>query len=114
MKKLSALTGISFLILFTGCAPTTFLIGKDGNAAYFGRDRACFRKLLCIRGELDAVLASAELTNDQKKDFRTYVCSDERSFEKVLSLYLFLTPDEKSSLKKAFEKHGYDVNYIRC
>ena len=100
--------------LFVGCGPSTFLIEKDGSSAYFGSDRPFLRSMLCSRGDLKTILAHADLPADVRGDFLRYVCSDNRSFESTTSLYLFLSPEEKSRLKKAFEQQGYRGNYINC
>lgn len=100
--------------LLAGCGPTTFLIDKDGTFAYFGREKPYLHKTLCMREELKTILADAELPQEIQNDLQRAVCSDERSSDKVVSLYLFLTPEEKQKLKKAFEKHGYKVNQLSC
>lgn len=114
IKKSVLLSGLLPVLFLAACGPSTFIVTKDGYAGYFGRDQAFLRTLLCVRGDLEAVLASAVLPEEIKSDFRRYVCSEERSYDKVLSLYLFLTPDEKKSLKSAFEKQGYEINNVHC
>ena len=100
--------------LFAGCGPSTFRLDKDGTSGYFGSDRPPLRTMLCDRGDLKIVLDRAELPEDVRNDFIRHVCSDQRSFESTKSLYLFLAPDEKIRLKKAFEKQGYKINHIDC
>ena len=101
-------------VLFAGCGPSMFLISKAGTSANFERENPFLRRMLCERGELSLVLANAGLPQDLKADFYRYVCSDERSYDKVVSLYLFLTPEEKNRLKKSFKRQGYDVNSLPC
>jgi hypothetical protein len=101
-------------VLFAGCGPTTFLIGKAGSYTNFGRDKPFFRKMLCERGELSRILANADLPQDLENDFYRYTCTKERSYDKVVSLYLFLTPAEKTRLKNAFKRQGYQVNSLPC
>ncbi len=101
-------------IFAAGCSPATFLISKDGESAFFGRERSSFYRLLCTGEELKTILADADLSSDVKNDLYHYTCSDQRSYDKVVSLYVFLTPDEKKKLKSAFIKHGYEVNYLNC
>jgi hypothetical protein len=96
------------------CGPATFLIERDGTSAFFGRERPYLHTMLCDHAELKVVLRDADLPADVQNDFYRYACSEQRSYDKVASLYLFLTPREKINLKKAFEKHGYRVNYVPC
>jgi hypothetical protein len=102
------------VVLFSSCQPSTFLIGKDRSYAYFGRERAKQYQELCVRNELRSILTDSGLTDDMKSDLYEYVCSEQRSYDKVASLYLFLTPEEKKSLMTSFVKHGYEVNYVNC
>ncbi len=107
---------IALLIAFalSACGPSTFLINRDGVSSYFGRERGDLQKRLCMGNDLAAILSDTDLPSDIRDDFTTYSCSNERSSEKVLSLYLFLTPEQKHDLKQAFGRHGYEVNRISC
>ncbi len=102
------------VVLLAGCGPSTFLIDKAGTSAYFGRNNQYLNKKLCTSGELRLILADADLPREIESDFYRYTCSEERSYDKVISLYLVLTPVEKMQLKRAFEKHGYEVNRLHC
>jgi hypothetical protein len=102
------------MALLSGCGPSTFLINKAGTSAYFGRNSQYLNKMLCRKDELRLILADADLPREMESDLYRYNCSEERSYDKVISLYLFLTPAEKMRLKRAFEKHGYEVNRLHC
>ena len=102
------------MILVAGCSPSTFLINKAGTSSYFGNNSPFLHKMLCTRNELRLILADADLPREMQSDFYRYTCSEERSYDKVISLYLVLTPVEKKQLKRAFEKHGYEVNRLHC
>jgi len=102
------------VVLLAGCGPSTFLIDKAGTSAYFGRNNQYLNKKLCTSDELRLILADADLPGEIESDFYRYTCSEERSYDKVISLYLVLTPAEKLQLKRAFEKHGYEVNRLHC
>ena len=115
MKRLYGHIGATLcVLLFAGCGPSTFLIDKAGTSAYFGSNSPFLHKMLCTRDELRLILADADLPRVMENDFYRYTCSEERSYEKVISLYLILTPVEKMQLKRAFEKHGYEVNRLHC
>jgi hypothetical protein len=115
MTNLSGYIGaILCVVLLAGCRPATFLIDKAGSTSYFGRNSPYIQKVLCVKGDLKLILADADLPGGLEDDFYHYTCSEERSYDKVISLYLFLTPTEKKRLKEAFEKHGYAVNHLHC
>ena len=101
-------------LALSACGPSTFLINRDGVSSYFGRGGGTLQKRLCAGNDLAAILSDANLPADIREDFTIYSCSKERSSEKVLSLYLFLTPEQKKDLKQAFVRHGYEVNHINC
>lgn len=110
-----------YLILIIGilsvaaCAPTTFLVQKGENKAYyFGSERKEAYELLCKSGDLKRILRDAELEEEIKKELYEYVCGQDRSFEEVISIYVFLSPEEKKALKSAFVMHDYIINTVRC
>jgi hypothetical protein len=115
MKRLYGHIGATLcMVLLAGCGPSTFLINKAGTSSYFGSNSPFLHKMLCTRDEFRLILADADLPREVESDFYRYTCSEQRSYEKVISLYLFLTPVEKMQLKRAFEKHGYEVNRLHC
>lgn len=108
------LLAAALLAALTGCAPTTFLVSKDGSSTYFGRRNSSLALRLCSSGELANILDHADIRRVAKDGFFRYNCTEEYSREKVLSLYLFLSPEEKQELMRAFGDFGYEVNLIRC
>ncbi|MGE5237449.1 MAG: hypothetical protein ACM3ON_01465 [Chloroflexota bacterium] len=115
MKGSKALfAGLLLAMVVAGCAPTTFIISKDGRAYYLGRKSESLYNMLCRSGDLERILAETSMPDDLKKEFYRYNCSGERSKEKVVSLYLFLSPEEKEDLQRAFRRHGYTINYVPC
>lgn len=105
---------IPVLLLFAGCAPTTFLLSKDGYSTYFGRMNTGLGRNLCLSGDLQRALENAALPPIAKDGLYRHVCTDEYSWETVVSLYAFLSPEEKRELMRAFAKLGYEVNLVRC
>ncbi len=108
---------IGLMIAFLGgCTTSTFLIAKenDTRAYRFGSTSKRLKRILCESGDFRRVLRDAEIPEHLKPQFYEYVCTENVSKEKVVSLYQFLTPDERKSLKRAFVKHGYTVNYVPC
>lgn len=113
MRKLWLLLTL-LVFLLSGCAPSTFIVSNGIRAYYFGSEsRGAFR-MLCETGDLITVLNNAELPEEIKKDLYEYACTEQQSNEKVISLYTFLTPEEKKSLKQAFVRQGYTINSVPC
>lgn len=105
---------LTIMLMLSGCAPSTFIISKDGRAYYFGRESDELRKMLCDSGDLERILSETIMPEHLKAAFLRYNCSEERSEKKVISTYLFLTPEERKALKSAFIRHGYVINYVPC
>ncbi len=103
-----------FILLLTGCAPSTFIVSNGIRAYYFGSNSKGAYKMLCTSGDLARVLRDTELPDEIKKDLYEYTCSERRSNGKVISLYTFLTPEEKKNLKRAFVRKGYTINSVPC
>ncbi|MGW8273278.1 MAG: hypothetical protein ACWGN7_07815 [Thermodesulfovibrionales bacterium] len=105
---------IAFALVLLGCAPSTFIISKDGRAYYFGRESKVLRAMLCDSGDLERILSETIMPDNLKHAFLRYNCSEDRSEKKVIATYLFLNPDERKDLKSAFSRHGYVINYVPC
>lgn len=114
MKHLLAALAFIVLLASASCAPSTFIVSNDYGAYYFGSESDNLKRMICDTGDLERVLRDAEIPEHLKTDFYGYVCSEKRSREKVISLYAFLSPEEKRSLKRAFSMRGYMVNHVAC
>ncbi len=115
MKLLTKLISAALLCaLSAGCGPTTFIISKDNRAYYLGRKSESLHTMLCKSGDLERILSETIMPEDLKKELYRFNCTAERSKEKVISLYLFLTPEEKEDFQSVFRRHGYTINYVPC
>lgn len=116
MRKLFIKVALMLLVLMiAGCASSTFVITKGGeHGYYFGRVSKSLQRILCQSGDFKKILRDAQIPEHTKPEFYRYVCTKDADRDKVVSLYHFLSPEEKKSLKRAFIKHGYTVNYVPC
>lgn len=117
MKNLRSSATLAILLalpLLASCGPTTFLVSRDGYSTYLGRKTTDLGIRLCTSGDLQGVLASADIPPIAKDGFYRYICTNEYNWDKVVSIYQFLSPDEKKDLMRAFAKFGYEVNLVRC
>jgi hypothetical protein len=113
MKK-TALVLLAMISLSIGCGTTTFLVGKDGSYTFFGRKNTDLARNLCTSGELRTILDDAVIPAIARDGFFRYNCTPEYSRDMVLSIYAFMTPDEKRELWRAFARRGYEVNLVHC
>lgn len=113
MKK-SLIFAVLLSLLLTGCAPSTFIFSNGIRAYYFGSESKGAYEMLCISGDLEKILRDADLPEEIKEDLYKYVCTEDRSNGKVISLYTFLTPQERKNLKKLFIRHNYTINSVPC
>lgn len=102
------------MISLAGCGPTTFLVGKDGYYTFFGRMNTTLAHDLCTSGELRTILDDAAIPAIAKDGYFRYICTSEYSRDMVLSIYQFMTPEEKMELMRAFARRGYEVNMVHC
>jgi hypothetical protein len=105
---------LAMISLSVGCGPTTFLVGKDGRYAFVGRMNTTLAKDLCTTGEFRTILDDALIPAIAKDGFFRHICTSEYSREMVLSIYAFMTPEEKRELWRAFTRRGYEVNLVHC
>ncbi|MDA8084122.1 MAG: hypothetical protein M0024_10745 [Nitrospiraceae bacterium] len=101
-------------VVFAGCGPTTFIISKGTRAYYLGRKSDSLYEMLCRSGDLEQILSETTMPDNLKKDLYRYTCTEERSKEKVVALYNFLSPEEKKNFQDAFRRHDYTINYVPC
>jgi hypothetical protein len=113
MKK-TVLVLLAMISLSVGCGPTTFLVGKNGSYTFFGRMNTTLAKDLCTSGELRTILDDAMIPAIAKDGFFRHICTSEYSRDTVLSIYAFMTPEEKKELWRAFARRGYEVNLVHC
>lgn len=113
MKK-TAFVLLALITLTIACGPTTFLVGKDGYYTFFGRKNTDLAKDLCATGELRTILDDAKIPPIAKDGLFRHTCTAEYSRDMVISIYAFMTPDEKRELWRAFARRGYDVNIVHC
>jgi hypothetical protein len=113
MKKLQVtLIGMMAVLFLASCGPTTFVIHKEGSKAYYlGSESKELDQMLCNSGDLRQILAETSIPDTLKEEFYRYNCTEEHSKEKVILLYTNFTPQERTQLKSAFRRHGYDINY---
>ncbi|MDA8099309.1 MAG: hypothetical protein M0042_06755 [Nitrospiraceae bacterium] len=114
MKNVFIVLLSGILLALAGCGSTTFLVGKDGYYTFFGRKNTDLGKALCTTGELRTILDDAQIPGIAKDGFFRYSCTPEYSRDMVLSIYTFMTPDEKKELMRAFARRGYEVNLVHC
>ncbi len=109
------LMGILLAALLTWGCTNTFVVTKDGKSYFFGSKREGFQKMLCASGELKSILADTQLPLNIRDNLYKFNCvAAEQSKEKVGALYASMTPEQRRDLRLAFQKHGYDINYMEC
>ncbi len=101
--------------LFAEACSSTFLVTKDGKSYFFGSNKEGLYKMLCESGDLKSILADTQLSAKTKDDLYKYNCVPaEQSREKIAEIYTSITPEQRRDLRFAFQKHGYDINYLVC
>ncbi len=115
-KEAGILFSIIILVisLFAGCT-STFLVTKDGKSYFFGSEKEGLYKMLCESGDLTLILTDTQLPSRIKDELYKYNCVPaEQSREKISEIYASMTPEQRRELRFAFQKHGYDINYLVC
>ena len=105
---------IAGIVCLAGACSSTFTLTKNGRGDHLHGNSKAKYTMLCASGDLKKVLAAAQLSTERKEALYRYNCSDERSGEKVLQIYASMTVQERSDIKKAFRKEGYNINYRPC
>jgi indole-3-glycerol phosphate synthase len=69
---------------------------------------------LCTTGELRTILDDASIPALARDGLFRHVCTAEYDRDVVLSIYAFMTPEEKKELMRSFARRGYEVNFVHC
>jgi len=100
------------LLISAGCS-STFLVGKDGHGYFLGSGAEPLYAWLCSTGDAAKVLAATNLPEATRSSLYSALCSSSRSGDAVTGIYHSLPNDQRSSLQRAFTRHGYDINVVR-
>ena len=114
MNGVRRISGVFLLLFLAACGPSTFLLNRDGDSAYFGRESGSLHRLLCEQGDLKLILQETSMPANIQNELYRNDCAADRSVEKVISLYLLLSLREKLELQRAFKRHGFRINYLSC
>ena len=104
----SVLAVLTAMLLTSGCA-TTFLVSKDCYTYYFGSTQEELHRILCGTGDLQKILDDSKLPQDARDSLYRFQCVD-RSHDDVVRTYAALSGSQKSMLREAFIKNGYEIN----
>lgn len=111
----------SILILLaaflSGCGtPSNFVVYKTGTGKHFfvTSTRPEIKKYLCDTGDMEKILRDTDLPENIRKELMSSICASEKVKEKVLAVLDGMTQEQRSELKRGFQRNGYDVNIINC
>ncbi len=100
--------------VLAGCSANRFIVYKNGNAYYFASRSEGLKKMLCASGDFKKVLVAApSIPAATSRDLYYYTC-EKSNPNKVQTLFISLTPDQRKTLLNAFMAEGYDINFWPC
>ncbi|MDA8388152.1 MAG: hypothetical protein M0Z58_05755 [Nitrospiraceae bacterium] len=70
--------------------------------------------MLCDSGDFKKVLAAAPTIPPATSEGLYYYNCVKPDADKVQSLFISLTPDQRKALLNAFMSEGYDINFWPC
>ena len=100
--------------VFLGCSPNRFIVYKHGQAYYFATKREGLYDMLCKTGDFKKVLAAAPTIPPATSKGLYYYNCVKPDANKVQSLFVSLTPDQRKNLLDAFMNEGYEINFWPC
>ena len=109
--KILVVLAIAGMAAITGACSDSFLVYKQGRGYFLENNSETKHTWLCKSGELEKVLADTRLDTDLRDRIYRYNCSEDRSKEKILETYSSMTIAQRTDLKNAFKKNGYEINH---
>ncbi len=95
-----------------GCSSNNFLVYKDAKHFYVTSNGPELKRILCDSGDMDKIAVDSKLPAQLQKDLKDGICSNNKVKERLMALLEGMTKEQRSSLKDAFRKNGYDINVI--
>jgi hypothetical protein len=118
MNRISSIAAVAVLAaLLSGCGTSSnFVLYKSGTGKHFfvNSTRPEIKTYLCDTGDLEKVLNDSTLPANVRQDLVSSICATAKVKEKVLQVLDSMTKEQRSELKSAFQRNGYDVNIINC
>lgn len=98
--------------LAAGCSSANFLVYKDAKHFYVTSDGESLKKVLCESGDINRILNDSGLPEALQNDLREGICSSNKVKGRLMATLEDMTPEQRSSLKLAFQNNGYEINTI--
>lgn len=103
---------VAALLGLGGCSSNNFLVYKDAKHFYVTSNGPELKRILCDSGDMDKIAVDSKLPAQLQKDLKDGICSNNKVKERLMALLEGMTKEQRSSLKDAFRKNGYDINVI--
>lgn len=105
------MVGLVALGLF-GCSSNNFLVYKNAKHFYVTSNGPELKRVLCDSGDMDKIAHDSQLPDQMQKDLKDGICANTKVKERLMALLDGMNKEQRSSLKQAFRKNGYDINVI--
>lgn len=99
-------------LLMTGCSSGNFMVYKDAKHFYVTSTGPELKRILCDSGDMDRIAVDSKLPQQLQQDLKEGICGSNKVKERLMALLEGMTKEQRSSLKEAFRKNGYDINVV--
>ncbi len=95
-----------------GCSSNNFLVYKDAKHFYVTSNGPELRRVLCDSGDMDKINKDSKLPDALQKELKEGICGTNKVKDHLIATLDKMTKEQRSALKDAFRKNGYDINGI--
>lgn len=100
------------LLMAGGCSSNDFRVYKDGKSYYLTSGNPKLGQLLCDSGDMDSILKDSGLPTLLQNGLKEGVCASSKSKERLADTLNGMTKAQRSALKDAFRRNGYEINKV--
>lgn len=95
-----------------GCSSGNFLVYKDAKHFYVTSTGPELRRILCDSGDMAKIAKDSQLPEALQKELKDGICNSNKVKERLLATLEGMSKEQRTALKAAFQKNGYDINVV--
>lgn len=88
------------------------MVYKNSKHFYVTSNGPELRRILCDSGDMDKITKDSMLPDPLQKELKDGICTSNKVKERLLATLEGMTKEQRTALKTAFQKNGYDINVV--
>jgi hypothetical protein len=103
---------VPMALVMGGCSYNNFLVYKDAKHFYVTSKGPELKRILCDSGDMDNINSDSKLPDAMQKELKDGICASKKVKERLMASLDGMTKEQRTALKEAFRKNGYEINVV--